>query len=63
MTGAVQGVSGNEMFLARFYYRCKKDLKSNKLTIVILEKILVDEEPEAPTIIEIPEEQVTSEKV
>ena len=34
----------------------------NQLTIMILEKSPVEEEPEMPTIPEIPEEQVTLEK-
>ena len=34
----------------------------NQLTIVIVEKIPVEDEPEVPTIPEIPEEQVTLEK-
>ena len=45
-----------------FQYECKKDLTSNELTILIVENIPVEEEPEVPMIIEIPEEQVTLEK-
>ena len=34
----------------------------NKLTVVIVEKIPMEEEPKVPTIPEIPEDQFTSEK-
>ena len=37
-------------------------MASNQLTIVILEKIMVEEEPDVTTIPEIPEEHVNSEK-
>ena len=37
-------------------------MSSNQLTVVILEKIPVEEEPEVSTIPEIPEEQVELQK-
>ena len=46
----------------RFQYDCKNNLSSNQLTIVILEKIPVEKEPEVPINHEIPEEQVTLDK-
>ena len=58
----VKGVSGKKRFLVRFQYVFKKDITLNQLTIVIVEKIPVEEEPEVTTITEINEEQVTSEK-
>ena len=58
----VQGVYGNKRFLARFQDGCENDLTSDQLTIVIVEKIPMEEEPEVSTIPEIPEDQVTSEK-
>ena len=62
MIGAVHGISVNKRFLVRFQDGCEKDLTSNQLTIVIVEKSLVDNEPEVPTNTEIPEEQDTLEK-
>ena len=41
LTGVVQGVYGKKRFLMRFQYGCKKDLTSNQLDILILEKIPV----------------------
>ena len=37
---------------------CEKDLTSNQLTIVTLEKIPMNEEPEVPTISVVPDETV-----
>ena len=56
-TGVVQGVLG------RFHNGCEKNLSSNQLTVVIVEKIPMEEEPEVSTIPEIPEDQFKSEKV
>ena len=53
LTGVVQGVSGRRIFLVRFQNGCKKNLSLNKLTIGIVEKIPVEEEPEVSTIPEI----------
>ena len=39
---------------------CENNLSSNQLTIVIVEKILEEKEPEESEISEIPEEQVES---
>ena len=58
LTGVVQGISGRRRFLLRFQNGCKKNMSSNKLTVVIVERILVEEEPEVSTIPEIPEDQV-----
>ena len=55
LNGVVQGVSGNKRFLKRFHYGCKKDLTSNQLTVVILEKSPVEEEPKVPMIPVIPD--------
>ena len=46
--GVVHGVSVNKRLLMRFQDECKKDLTPNQLTIVIVEKIPVKEEPEVP---------------
>ena len=42
-TGVVQGVLGRRRLLTRFKNRCEKNLSSNQLTVVIVEKILVEE--------------------
>ena len=55
-TGVVQGVLG------RFHNGCEKNLSSNQLTVVIVEKIPMEEEPEVSTIPEILEDQVEKEK-
>ena len=62
LTGVVQGVSGRRRFLMRFQNGCKKNMSSNQLTVVIVHKILVEEEPLVSTIPEIPEDQVEKEK-
>ena len=58
----VQGVLGKKRFLARFQDGCKNNLSSNELTIVIVEKIPEEEEPEVFENPEIPEKQVDLEK-
>ena len=58
LTGVVQGVSGRRRFLVRFQNGCENNLSSNQLTVVVVEKILVEEEPEVSRIPEIPEDQV-----
>ena len=61
----VQGVSGKKRSLVMFQDECKKYLTSNQLTIMIVEKSPVEEEPKGgtiPKIPEIPEEKVTSER-
>ena len=62
LTSVVQGVLGRRRFLLRFQNGCKKNLSSNQLTIVIADKILVEEEPEVSTIPEIPEDNVKKHK-
>ena len=62
LTGLVQGVSGRRRFLARFHNGCKEDLSANQLTVVLVDKIPVEEEPLVSTITEIPEDQVEKEK-
>ena len=62
LPGVVQGVSGRRRFLVRFQNGCEKNLSSNKLTVVIVEKIPEEKEPEVSEIVEIPEEQVELEK-
>ena len=61
-TGVVQGVSWRRRFLVRFQNGCKNNLSSNQLTVVIVEKIPVEEEPVVSTIPEILEDQVELEK-
>ena len=56
LTGVVQGVSGRRRFLVRFHNGFKKNMYSNQLNVVIVEKILEDKEPEVSEIYEIPEE-------
>ena len=62
LNGVVQGVSVKKRLLTRFQDGCKNNLSSNQLTIVIVEKILEEKEPEVSAIPEIPEEQVKLEK-
>ena len=46
----------------RFHNRCENNLSSNQLTVVIVENILEEKEPEVSEIDEITEEQVELEK-
>ena len=62
LTGVVQGVSGRRRFLVRFQNGRKNNMYPNQLTVAILEKNPVEEEPEVSTIPEIPEEHVELEK-
>ena len=62
LTGVVQGVLWNKRFLVRFQYGFKNNMSSNQLTIVIVENIPEEKEPEVSAIPEIPGEQVESEK-
>ena len=57
-TGVVQDISGKRRFLVRFHDGCENNLSSNQLTIVIVEKILEEKEPEVFMNTEIPEEKV-----
>ena len=61
-TDVVQGVSGQKRFLMRFQYGLENDLTLNQLTIVIVEKRTVEEEPKVTKIPDISEDKVTSEK-
>ena len=61
-TGMVQGVSGKKRLLVRFQDGFENNLSSNQLTIVIVEKISEEKEPEVSDISEIPEEQFELEK-
>ena len=45
-TGVVQVISKNKRFLVRFQGRCENILSSNQLTVVIVEKIPEEKEPE-----------------
>ena len=58
LSGVVQGVSEKNRFLLRFQDGCKNNLFSNQLTIVIVEKIQEEKEPEVFEIAEISEEKV-----
>ena len=62
LTGVVQGVSARSRFLVRFQNGCKNILSSNKLTVVIVEKIPEEKEYEVSKIAEILGEQVELEK-
>ena len=61
-TDVVKGVSENKRFLVRFQNGYKNNISLNQLTIVIVEKIPEEKEPEVSEIAEIPEEQVKLEK-
>ena len=61
-TGVVQDVSSRRKFLLRFHRGCENNLSSNQLTVVILEKIPEEKEPEVSEIDEIPEERVELDK-
>ena len=62
LTGVVQGISGKKRLLARFQDGCENNMSLNQLTIVIVEKIPEEKEPEVFMNPEIPEEQVESKK-
>ena len=62
LTCVVQCVLWRRRFLVRFQNGCENNLSSNQLTVVIVEKIQVEEDPEVVTIPEIPEDQVKKEK-
>ena len=61
-TGVVQGVPGRRRFLVRFHNGCEKNMSSNQLTFVIVDKIPMEEEPLVSRIPEIPDDQVEKEK-
>ena len=58
LTGVVQGVSGRRRFFVMFQNGCENYLSSNQLTVVVVEKIAEEKEPEVSEIAEIQEEQV-----
>ena len=58
----VQGVSGKKRLLVRFQDGCKNNMYLNQPTVVIVENILEEKEPEVSEIDEITEEQVELEK-
>ena len=60
--GVVKGVWGGKRFLMRFQYGCENNLSSNQLTVVIVEKIQEEKEPEVSEISKITKEQVELEK-
>ena len=62
MTGVVKDVSGRRKFLVKFQNGCKNILSLNEITVVIVEKIPVEEEPEVSMIPEITEDQIELEK-
>ena len=62
LTGVAQLISAKKRFLERFQYVWERDMNSNKITIVIVEKIPAEEEPEVPMNTEIPEEKLTLEE-
>ena len=61
-TVVVQGVLGRSRFFLRFQNGFKNNMSSNQLTVVIVEKIPEEKDPEVSEIDEIPEEQVELEK-
>ena len=61
-TDVVQGVSGRTSFFVSFQDGRKKNLSSNQINVVIVEKIPEEKEPEVSEIPEIPKEQVELEK-
>ena len=58
LNGVVKGISGKMRFLVRFQYGCEKDLTSNQITIMVVEKIPVTEETELHMISVIPDETI-----
>ena len=58
----VQGVYGKRRLLLRFKDKCEKDLTSNQLLYMTVEKITVNEKPEVTNIFVIPDNTVDSEK-
>ena len=62
LTGLVQIVLGSRRFLVRFQNGCGNNLLLNHLTIVIVERIPGEKEPEVFVIPEIPDEKVKLEK-
>ena len=63
LTGVVRGVSGRREFLVRFKDGRKNYLFLNQLTVVIVEKILEEKEPEVSEIAKISWEKFELNKV
>ena len=61
-TGVFQAVSGKRSLLVRFQDGCEKDMTSNQLNIMILEKIPVNEEAKVPMVDLIPDESMNMDK-
>ena len=59
----VQRALGRIGFLVRFHNGCEKNLSSNQLIVVIVEKIPEEKEPEVSEIAYMLEAQVELEKV
>ena len=62
LTGVVQCVSGRRRFFVRFQNGCENNLSYNQLTVVIVDKIPLEEKPLVSTIPDIPEDQVKKQK-
>ena len=62
MTNVVKGVSSKSRFLVRFQDGCDKDLISNKLTVVIVDKTPMTKESGVSIIYTTPDETVDLEK-
>ena len=62
LTGMVQGVFGRGSILKMFQNGCENNMSSNQFTVVIVEKIPEEKEPEVSKISEIQEEQVELDK-
>ena len=54
----VESISSKRRFLARFQYGCEKDLTSNHITVVTVDRIPMNEEAEVPMISTKTEEEV-----
>ena len=62
LSGMVQRILGNKKFFVRFQDGCEKNLSLDQLTIVILEKIMMEKETEVSTNSKIPEKKAALEK-
>ena len=58
----VQGVSGKRRLLVRFHCGCEKDLASDQLTIMAVDRNPMTEESEVTTIYVIPDENIYLDK-
>ena len=63
LTGVVQGVLGRSIFLVMFQNGCENNLSSNQPTVVIVEKIPEEKEPEVSESSETPQGQVKLERI